>query len=116
LGFEEARLELDRRQAVAGVLATALPWPAQGESMTTSTSYAAVALQLAARSIEAAPDRAAASRQMLKMISEVDSKLRGASIFVTQYSGSPVRLAVLPEYLFTSYPGRISIRGKRARI
>jgi predicted amidohydrolase len=77
--------------------------------MRTTSSYAAVALQLAARSIERAPDRATASRQMLKMIGEVDAKLRGASIFITQYSGSPVRLAVLPEYLFTSYPGRISI-------
>lgn len=75
----------------------------------TTTTYAALALQLAARSIEAAPDRPAASRQMLTMIEEVDAKLRGASLFITQYSGSPVRLVVLPEYLFTSYPGRISI-------
>jgi predicted amidohydrolase len=91
------------------MLATALPWPAQGQMMTTSTSYAAVALQLAARSVEGAPDRAAARTQMLAMIEEVGAKLRGASIFIAQYSGSPVRLAVLPEYLFTSYPGRISI-------
>ena len=27
----------------------------------------------------------------------------------SQYGGAPVKLAVLPEYLFTSYPGRISI-------
>jgi hypothetical protein len=73
------------------------------------TSYAAVALQLAARSVEALPDRAAVSAQMLRHIEEVGTKLRAASIFVTQYTGSPVRLAVLPEYLFTSYPGRISI-------
>jgi predicted amidohydrolase len=91
------------------MLATALPWPHEGEAMTTSTSYAAVALQLAARSVEALPDRASSSAQMLKMIGEVGTKLRAASIFITQYSGSPVRLAVLPEYLFTSYPGRISI-------
>jgi len=101
---------LDRRQAVAGMLATSLPMPAQGQPMTTTQpSYAAVALQLAARSIEAAPDRAAARPQMLAMIEEVGAKLRSASIFITQYSGSPVRLAVLPEYLLTSYPGRISI-------
>jgi predicted amidohydrolase len=102
-------VDLDRRQAVAGVLASALPWPAQGRTMTTSPSYAAVALQLAARPVEAAPDRAAARAQMLKMIEEVGAKLCGASIFISQYSGSPVRLTVLPEYLFTSYPGRISI-------
>ena len=73
------------------------------------TSYAALALQLAARSVDALPDRAAVSAQILKQIEDVGAKLRGASIFVTQYTGVPVRLAVLPEYLFTSYPGRISI-------
>lgn len=46
---------------------------------------------------------------MLQMIAETGHKLRASAIFVTQYGGSPVRLAVLPEYLFTSYPGRISV-------
>ncbi|MCA3255694.1 MAG: nitrilase, partial [Alphaproteobacteria bacterium] len=36
-------------------------------------------------------------------------KLRGAKIFIEQFTGSTVKLAVLPEYLLTSYPGRISI-------
>jgi predicted amidohydrolase len=72
-------------------------------------SYAAVALQLAARSVDSAADRRAASAQMLAMIEEVGAKLRSSSIFISQYGGSPVRLAVLPEYLLTSYPGRISI-------
>jgi hypothetical protein len=45
--------------------------------MTTSTSYAAVALQLAARSVEALPDRASSSAQMLKMIGEVGTKAPG---------------------------------------
>lgn len=73
------------------------------------TSYAAIALQLAARSVEKQPDRAAASAQMVAMIAEVGAKLRGSAIFVAQYSGSTVKLAVLPEYLLTSYPGRISV-------
>jgi predicted amidohydrolase len=46
---------------------------------------------------------------MLATIGGVGPKLRSASIFISQYSGNPVRLAVLPEYLFTSYPGRIGI-------
>jgi len=102
---------LDRRQALAGMLATTLPWPHEAGAMTVAAppAYAAVALQLAARSVEAAPDRAAARKQMLAMIEEVGTKLRSASIFIAQYGGSPVRLAVLPEYLLTSYPGRISI-------
>jgi predicted amidohydrolase len=102
---------IDRRQALAGAMATAMPWPAfaQEPPLAADMSYAAVALQLAAQSVERATDRAAARAQMLAMIDEVATKLRTAAIFITQYSGSPVRLAVLPEYLFTSYPGRISI-------
>lgn len=72
-------------------------------------AYAALALQLAAQSVERCADRAAASAQMLAMIDTVAVKLRGASVFIEQYGGTPVRLAVLPEYLLTSYPGRISI-------
>jgi predicted amidohydrolase len=71
--------------------------------------YAAVAMQLTARSIESAPDRAAARAQMLAQIGTVAAQIAQAKIFIEQYGGSPVRLAVLPEYLFTSYPGRIGI-------
>lgn len=71
--------------------------------------YAALALQIAARSVERQPDRAAASAQMLAMIAEIGAKLRSSAIFIQQYGGTPVRLAVLPEYFLTSYPGRISI-------
>jgi predicted amidohydrolase len=102
-------MHLERRQALAGLLATALPWPAESAPMAEAKTYSALALQLAARSVERAPDRAAARAQMLGMIDEVGAKLRSASIFIQQYSGVPVRLAVLPEYLLTSYPGRISI-------
>ena len=75
----------------------------------TPTPYAAVAMQLTARSVDACADRVAASAQMCAMIGEVGAKLRGATLFIQQYGGTPVRLAVLPEYLLTSYPGRISI-------
>lgn len=74
-----------------------------------TTAYAAIALQLTARSVEKCADRAAASAQMLSMIDEVAGKMRAAAMFVQQYGGTPVRLVVLPEYLLTSYPGRISI-------
>lgn len=108
-------MRIDRRQTLAGLLATTLPWPAEGIEMTTPPAYAAVALQLAARSVENAPDNAAARRQMLAMIGEVGAKLRSASIFIAQYGGNPVKLAVLPEYLLTSFPGRISIPDFAAR-
>ena len=68
--------------------------------------YAALALQLTAQSIENSADPRA---QMLAMIGGVYAKMRAAAIFIEQYGGSPVKLVVLPEYLFSSYPGRISI-------
>ena len=68
--------------------------------------YAALALQLAAHSVERESDPRAA---MLAMIETVGVKMRSASVFVQQYGGSPVRLVVLPEYLFSSYPWRVSI-------
>ena len=97
---------------LAGMLPLPLPNSvvrAQENTMTDTPLYSALALQLAARSIEAAPDREAARAQMLAMIGEVETKLHSASGFIAQYAGHPVRLAVLPEYLLTSYPGRISI-------
>ncbi len=68
--------------------------------------YAALALQLTAQSVENVADPRA---QMLAMVDDVATKLRLATIFIEQYGGVPVRLVVLPEYLFTSYPGRVSI-------
>ncbi|WP_299322250.1 nitrilase-related carbon-nitrogen hydrolase [Parasphingopyxis sp.] len=105
---------VDRRQIMAAMLASMLPLPnaglmAQEHTMSETPLYSALALQLAARSIEATPDRAAARAQMMAMIGEVETKMRSANIFIAQYGGHPVRLVVLPEYLLTSYPGRISI-------
>jgi len=71
--------------------------------------YAAVAMQLAAQSVEGAPDRDAAMAQVQAMIAAIEPKLRSAAIFIEQYGGHRVQLAVLPEYLFTSYPGRIGV-------
>lgn len=71
--------------------------------------YAAVAMQLTARSVERCADRAAAQAQVLAHVAEIEGQIRGAKIFIEQFQGRPVKLAVLPEYLFTSYPGRIGI-------
>ena len=71
--------------------------------------YAAVAMQLTARSTERCADTAAARAQILAHIADIEGAVRTAAIFIEQYAGRPVKLAVLPEYLFTSYPGRIGI-------
>lgn len=77
--------------------------------------YAAMAMQLTARSVERCPDAAAARAQILAHIAEIEGQIRAAKIFIEQFQGRPVRLAVLPEYLFTSYPGRIAIPEFAAR-
>ena len=81
----------------------------QGDDVTDTATYSAMAMQLTARSLERLPDTAAARAAILSHIAEIEPQIRTSAIFVAQYSGKPVKLAVLPEYLFTSYPGRISI-------
>jgi len=103
---------IDRRLALAGMLTLPITAPSMAARSNVLNKpdpekpYAALALQLAARSVEQVTDPRAA---MLAMIAEVGTKMRGAIIFLQQYGGSPVRLVVLPEYLFSSFPGRISI-------
>lgn len=89
----------------------AAPAAAWSEDLSTSkpspaSPYAAVAMQLTAHSVEREADPRAA---MLAMIADVGRKIRGSSVFIQQYGGSPVRLVVLPEYLFSSYPWRVAI-------
>ena len=81
----------------------------QDEPVTDTTTYSAIAMQLTARSLERLPDRESARQAIQDHIAELETPIRTSAIFVQQYAGKPVKLAVLPEYLFTSYPGRISI-------
>jgi len=77
--------------------------------VTAPESYVTAAMQLTARSVEQCADKAAARAQILDHVAGLESQIRASTIFIQQYAGLPVKLAVLPEYLFTSYPGRISI-------
>ena len=100
---------LDRRQTLAAAIAAAMPWQLEARTVADTKTYAAVAMQLAARSVERAQSPVEARAQIMAHIGELEGQIRSASVFITQYGGAPVKLAVLPEYLFTSYPGRISI-------
>ncbi|MGB3712517.1 MAG: nitrilase-related carbon-nitrogen hydrolase [Erythrobacter sp.] len=84
--------------------------------MTQTATYSAMAMQLTARSLDRLPDETAARAAILAHIAEVEAQIRTSAIFVAQYSGKPVKLVVLPEYLFTSYPTRISIPDFAARV
>lgn len=114
-------VELDRRRAMAAGMCAAIAAHAplaanDGENVTDTANYSAMAIQLTARSLERLPDEAAARAAMLEHIAEIEGQIRTSSIFVAQYSGKPVKLVVLPEYLFTSYPGRITIPDFAARV
>lgn len=102
-------MELDRRSALAGALAAAVPWGAWGAPVADPSTYVALALQLRARSVERLPDRAAVSAQFADMTRELEPKIRSSRGFIEGYTGAPLKLVVLPEYLFTSYPGRETI-------
>lgn len=112
-----------RRQVLAAGLIAALGPQlepaalfAKDENVTDPAPFSAMALQLTARSLERLPDAAAARAAILAHIGELEATIRTSAIFVAQYSGVPVKLVVLPEYLFTSYPGRISIPEFAARV
>ncbi|MEY4269690.1 MAG: hypothetical protein RLZZ58_906 [Pseudomonadota bacterium] len=79
-------------------------------------AYAAIAMQLTAQSADHCADRSAVAAHVRSMTDALAGKIRAAAIFVTQYGGTPVRLVVLPEYLFTSYPGRIGIADYADRV
>lgn len=113
--------QIDRRRTLAaGLSAAALtraPFAfAKGTTVTNTAAYTAMAMQLTARSLERLPDTAAARAAILAHIAEIEAQIRTSAIFVAQYSGRPVKLVILPEYLFTSYPGRISIPDFAARV
>lgn len=112
---------IDRRRTLAAGLGAAALTRAQlafakGDTVTQTATFSAMAMQLTARSLERLPDAAAARAAILAHIAEIESQIRTSAIFVAQYSGLPVKLVVLPEYLFTSYPGRISIPDFAARV
>ena len=116
-------MKASRRSVLAGGAAAGMmPVVARGTAqskerhLAAPETYAAVAMQLTARSQERAPDEAAARAAMLEHIASLKGQIRSAAIFIAQYGGVPVKLAVLPEYLFTSYPGRIGLSEFAAKV
>jgi predicted amidohydrolase len=88
----------------------------RNDILTDPALYAAVAMQLTARTIDPTLSRVDASARMLAHIGDVEAAIRSAAIFIEQFGGRTVQLAVLPEYLFTSYPGRVTIPAYAASV
>lgn len=108
--------DMNRRQTLAAALVSSAILPQGLAAMENETPmisapspFAAVAMQLAARSVERLATRDAVTAQVKEHVAAITPQIRAATIFIQQYGGAPVKLAVLPEYLFTSYPGRIGI-------
>lgn len=66
-------------------------------------------MQLTARSVHCEATPEAARARIMAQIADLEKRIRSAGFFVEQYGGPKVRLAVLPEYLFTSFPEGVSI-------
>lgn len=77
--------------------------------------YLAAALQLKAWSVEQAPDVAAARAGMMAAIARLDPEIAGVKAFLSTFAGQPLKLVVLPEYLFSGFAtGRVADFGARA--
>ena len=83
--------------------------------MSVPEPYLAAALQLKAWSVEQAADVAAARAGMRAAIARLDGAIAGVRAFLSTFAGQPLRLVVLPEYLFSGFPtGAVPDFGARA--
>jgi predicted amidohydrolase len=66
--------------------------------------YAALALQVATACVNDCPDRAAARSRMAENLARAHRSVAASKAFIRSFSGSEVRLVVLPEYFLTGFP------------
>jgi predicted amidohydrolase len=114
------RIDLTRRDSMAtGLAALAVSSTSiagvtdetiRTSHMTDIESYMAVALQFRPQSVNAL-GQAEARAAMLASIARMGTMLTPVRGFIEQYSGSALKLIVLPEYFLSSYPTRDSISG-----
>ncbi len=77
--------------------------------------YLAVALQLRAWSVDLADDVAAARAGMARGIARLGPEITATRAFLEKFTGTPLKLVVLPEYLFSGFEtGRCSDFAARA--
>jgi predicted amidohydrolase len=70
----------------------------------TTSRYAALALQISTRCVNDCADRTSARSRMQENIARTRRAVAGSKAFIRQYNGVDVRLAVLPEYFLTGFP------------
>ncbi len=72
--------------------------------MSTSSTWAAVALQMRCDAINRCATAEDARAQMLRSVQRCGDLIQGTRAFVGTFSGDQVRLVVLPEYFLSSFP------------
>ena len=75
--------------------------------------YTALALQMDCAAVNGLTERDAVAEAMMASLSRIDTMIRGSKAFIATFSGSPVRLVVLPEYVLTGFPMGESITAWR---
>jgi len=69
----------------------------------TIAPYLAAALQLRAWSVDLAKDAEGARAGMARGIARLGPEIAGARAFLEKFTGTPLKLVVLPEYLFSAF-------------
>ena len=90
--------------AIDGMIAAAEESNIMTEHAPSTSRFAALALQLATRCVNACPDRETARARIADNIARVRTAVAGSKAFMRQYSGEDVQLVVLPEYFLTGFP------------
>lgn len=75
--------------------------------------YTALALQFSTNCVNACPDRSSARARMVENIERAGRSIAASKAFITQFSGEPPRLVVMPEYFLTGFPMGDTIAGWR---
>ncbi|MEM1020449.1 MAG: nitrilase-related carbon-nitrogen hydrolase [Pseudomonadota bacterium] len=94
---------LTKRSFIAGSAAASL-FASSGYAAKGSDRYSALALQTLCDAVNQDKDKATARQRMLRSIARIEKQIAVAQAFFQGYSGYPLKLVVLPEYVLTGFP------------
>lgn len=98
--------ELKRRSflAAASGMATSLALSPKHTMAASKQRYTALALQTVCDAVNQDKDKGTARLRMTSAIKRIEKQIAVASAFFQGYSGYPLKLVVLPEYVLTGFP------------
>lgn len=95
-------MNMNRRSIIAGSVASFLPLGSSSAS--SPMRYSALALQTVCDAVNQDKDKEEARARMQRSIGRIDRQIAVAAAFFKGYSGYPLKLVVLPEYVLTGFP------------